>query len=150
MENFDRILELQLYFIQKDYRKRRAPYHLTITADVQRIADTGSVMPNHAHAGTSTAVAHCVANSFNETSQCPQKLWTSEKNLFETVERQDLKYWQIHFVAVVTFHPVICISSSSVFCPRAGLSLQTQAPRLQFCPKAGLPLQTQEPRLQFY
>ena len=24
-----------------------------------------------------------------------------------------------------------------VFCPRAGLSLQTQGPRLQFCPKAG-------------
>ena len=37
----------------------------------------------------------------------------------------------------------------TVFCPRAGLSLQTQAPRLQFCPKTGLPLQTQEPRLQF-
>ena len=37
-----------------------------------------------------------------------------------------------------------------VFCPRAGLSLQIQAPRLQFCPKAGLPPQTQEPRLQFY
>ena len=41
-------------------------------------------------------------------------------------------------------------SSSSVFCPRAGPSLQTQAQRLQFCPKAGLALQTQEPRLQFY
>ena len=41
-------------------------------------------------------------------------------------------------------------ASSSVFCPRAGASLQTQAPRLQFCPKAGLPLQSQEPRLQFY
>ena len=40
--------------------------------------------------------------------------------------------------------------SSSVFCQRAGPSLQTQAPRLQFCPKAGLPWQTQEPRLQFY
>ena len=39
-------------------------------------------------------------------------------------------------------------SSSSVFCPRAGPSLQTQAPRLQLCPKAGIPLQTQEPRLQ--
>ena len=37
-----------------------------------------------------------------------------------------------------------------MFCPRAGLSLQTQAPRLNFCSKAGLPLQTQEPRLQFY
>ena len=36
-----------------------------------------------------------------------------------------------------------------VFCPRAGPSLQTQAPRLQFCPKADLPLQTQEPKLQF-
>ena len=44
----------------------------------------------------------------------------------------------------------ICIYISSVFCPRAGHSLQTQAPRLQFCPKTGLPLQTQEPRLQFY
>ena len=41
-------------------------------------------------------------------------------------------------------------ASSSLFCPRAGPSLQTQAPRLQFCPKAGLPLQTQESRLQFY
>ena len=38
----------------------------------------------------------------------------------------------------------------SVICPRAGPSLQTQAPRLQLCSKAGLPLQTQEPRLQFY
>ena len=37
-----------------------------------------------------------------------------------------------------------------VFCPRAGLSLQTQEPRLQYCPKAGLPPQTQELRLQFY
>ena len=43
----------------------------------------------------------------------------------------------------------LMLSSSSVFCPRAGPSLQTQAPRLQFCPKAGLPLQTQKPRLQF-
>ena len=37
-----------------------------------------------------------------------------------------------------------------VFCPRAGLSLQTQAPRLQFCPKAGLQPQSQTPRVQFY
>ena len=37
-----------------------------------------------------------------------------------------------------------------VFCPRAGLPLQTRAAWLQFCPKAGLPPQTQEPRLQFY
>ena len=37
-----------------------------------------------------------------------------------------------------------------VFCPSAGSSLQTQAPRLQFCPQASLPLQTQEPSLQFY
>ena len=37
-----------------------------------------------------------------------------------------------------------------VFCPRAGLSLQTQAPRLQFCPKACLQPQTQTPRVQFY
>ena len=42
------------------------------------------------------------------------------------------------------------VSSSLVFCPRVGPSLQTQVPRLQFCPKAGFPLQTQEPRLQFY
>ena len=37
-----------------------------------------------------------------------------------------------------------------VFCPRAGLSQQNQAPRLQFYPKAGLLPQTQEARLQFY
>ena len=37
-----------------------------------------------------------------------------------------------------------------VFCPRAGLSLKTQEPRLQFCPKTGLPQQIQEPKLQFY
>ena len=29
-----------------------------------------------------------------------------------------------------------------VFCPRAGLSEQTQESRLQFCPKADLPPQT--------
>ena len=52
----------------------RASYHRTITAAVQRIADTGNLMPNHARAGTSTAVARCVANSFNETGQCPREL----------------------------------------------------------------------------
>ena len=26
-----------------------------------------------------------------------------------------------------------------VFCPRTGMSLQSQASKLQFCPKAGLP-----------
>ena len=36
-----------------------------------------------------------------------------------------------------------------VFCPRAGISLQMQEPRLQFCPKEGLLLQAQESRLQF-
>ena len=36
-----------------------------------------------------------------------------------------------------------------VFCPRAGHSLQTQAPRLQFCPKADLLPQTQEPGCNF-
>ena len=37
-----------------------------------------------------------------------------------------------------------------MFCPRARILLQTQAPRLQFCPKAGLQPQTQKPRLLFY
>ena len=45
---------------------------------------------------------------------------------------------------------IIIIIIISVFCPRAGLSLQTQASRLQFCPKAGLPYQTLEPGLPFY
>ena len=48
------------------------------------------------------------------------------------------------------FLVLLTVYISSVFCPRAGPSLQTQAPRLQFCSKAGLPLQTQEPRLLFY
>ena len=56
------------------FLQRRAPYHRTITAAVQRIADTENVMPNHARAGTSTVVARCVANSFNETSQFPREL----------------------------------------------------------------------------
>ena len=42
------------------------------------------------------------------------------------------------------------LKSSLVFCPRAALSLQTQASRLQFCSKAGIPPQIPEPRLQFY
>ena len=50
---------------------------------MQRIADTGNVMPNHARADL-TAVARCVAKSFNVTSQCPRKLSRSEKNLLET------------------------------------------------------------------
>ena len=61
-------------------------------------------------------------------------------------------------------YPSCCVSASTNYtkytfilfhhhqcsAPRAGPSLQTQAPTLQFCPKARLPLQTQEPRLQFY
>ena len=50
----------------------------------RRIAEMGNVVPSHSRAGISTAVARWVVNSFNETSQCPWELWTSEKNLFET------------------------------------------------------------------
>ena len=42
-------------------------------------------------------------------------------------------------VFLITLHWYTVIR---VFCPRTGLSPQTQAPRLQFCPKAGLPLKT--------
>ena len=40
--------------------------------------------------------------------------------------------------------PLLCpiVIIFRVFCSRAGLSLQTQTPRLQSCPKAGLPPQT--------
>ena len=54
----------------------------------------------------------------------------------------DLRCWR-------ALKPQIYIHTS-VFCPRTGPSLQSQAPRLQFCLKAGLPLQTHESRLQFY
>ena len=56
------------------FPQRRAPYHRTITAAVQQITDTRNVMPSHARAGTSTTVARCVGNSFNETSQFPREL----------------------------------------------------------------------------
>ena len=84
-------------------------YYRTITAAVQRIANTGNVMPNHAHAGTSTAVARCVANSFNETSQFLENYGRQRNIYLKIFERQDLKYWQNHFVAEVTFHPVSVI-----------------------------------------
>ena len=45
---------------------------------------------------------------------------------------------------------LVLVTIIGAFCPWAGLSLQTQAPRLQFCPRAGIPPQTQESRLQFY
>ena len=60
---------------------------------------------------------------------------------------------------VIKYYPPLTIDFSNLiiiiiiireFCPRADLSLQTQAPRLQFFPKADLPQQSQEPRLQFY
>ena len=38
--------------------------------------------------------------------------------------------------AAVAVAAVVQKVGSSVFCPRAGPSLQTQAPRLQFCSKA--------------
>ena len=38
----------------------------------------------------------------------------------------------------------------TVFCPRAGPSLQAQETKGAVLPKAGLPPQTQDPRLQFY
>ena len=41
-------------------------------------------MPNHPHAGTSTAVARGVAISFNEASQFPLEPSASEKISFET------------------------------------------------------------------
>ena len=53
-------------------------------------------------------------------------------------------------IDVLIFKKSSSSSSFRVFCPRAGLSLQTQEPRLQFCPKAGLSQRSQEPRLQFY
>ena len=46
------------------------------------------------------------------------------------------------------FFIIIIIIIIGVFCPREGLSLHAQQPRLQFCRRQAF--QTQEPRLQFY
>ena len=43
-------------------------------------------MPNHPRAGTSTAVARCVANSFNETSQFPRELTMNVRETFTVFE----------------------------------------------------------------
>ena len=69
-----------------------------------------------------------------------------QEQLYSKNNLNDLSNKLIYFTRDNT---VICLHIIIVFCPRAGPSLQTQAPRLQFCPKAGLPLQTQESRLQF-
>ena len=62
-----------------------------------------------------------------------------------------MAYHPYHFVGEVLLHPVYSIMNQiRVFCPRASLSLQSQAPWLQFCRSAGLQPQTQDPRLQFY
>ena len=45
----------------------------------------------------------------------------------------------ISFIKHLRYVNLYIIIIIRVFCPRAGLSLQTQAPGLQFCPKAGLP-----------
>ena len=76
------------------------------------------------------------------------------RKIFGAVRHEITGEWRklpnVELHALYSSPKIFRISSSSVFCPRAGPSLQTQAPRLQFCPKAGLPLQTQEPRWQFY
>ena len=88
------------------YTKRRTPYHRTITAAVQRIADTWKVMPNHARAGTSLAVAAVLQTRLMKQANFLGN-YERQRNIYlKLFERQDLKYWQIHFVAVVTFHPV--------------------------------------------
>ena len=51
--------------------------------------------------------------------------------------------------SIIIIIVVVIIIIIRVFCSRVGLSLQTQAPRLQFRSKAGLPPQTQELRLNF-
>ena len=89
-------------------------------------------MPNHPRAGTSTAVARCVANSFTETGQCPRELWTSVKNIFETFWTSRSKVLTDSFCCCSYIPPCIYIIIR-VFCPRAGPSLQAQEPRLQFC-----------------
>ena len=55
-------------------------------------------------------------------------------------------YYLFNSLQVISNYYIIIIR---VFCPRVGLSLQTQEPRLQFCPKAGLPSQTQEQGCSF-
>ena len=66
----------------------------------------------------------------------------SGKNCLPNVKKNA---YEVHF-----FSETIYIIVIRVFCPRSGLSLQTQESRLQFCPKAGRPRQTQKPRLYFY
>ena len=61
-----------------------------------------------------------------------------------------LKKYAAMTISFTTSIYIFYISSSECSDPRAGLSLQTQAPRLQFYSKAGVPPQTHEPRLQFY
>ena len=61
---------------------------------------------------------------------------------------------KINIIFIITINYliiiIIIIIIIRVLCPRAGLSLQIQEPRLQFCPKASLPLQSKEPMWQFY
>ena len=54
----------------------------------------------------------------------------------------DLIGWADQYFNKLINPPKIINIIIRAFCPRAGLSLQTQALRLKFCPKAGLPPQT--------
>ena len=74
------------------YSERRAPYHRTITAAVQRIADTGKVMPNHARAGTSAAVAAVLQTRLMKQVNFLGN-YERQRNIYlKLFERQDLKY----------------------------------------------------------
>ena len=96
----------------------------------------------------------------DQTSQSPNKIISGTSRVLPVASLQRLK-WRLLFQLPSTVINISAIKLNfwmhrayfiiiRVFCPRAGPSLQTQAPRLQFCPKAGIPPKTQEPRLQIY
>ena len=59
-----------------------------------------------------------------------------------TALKSAIMYYTLSSILIIII--IIIIRES---CPRPGISLQMQEPRLQFCPKRGLPQQTQEPRV---
>ena len=82
------------------------------------------------------------------TSIKPRTCWTRHASV--RASAADLFNVKIMIMKYTFSGTIYSIGIIRVFCPGAGLSLQTQAPRLQFCPKAGLSPQTQEQTLRFY
>ena len=107
-----RLLQIKQFSTELNLKiaKQSLRYGMYCNSVKRRKPDTGNIMPNHPQLLQLQWPAVLQSRIMKQVNFF-ENYERQRKNYFKFFECQDLKYWQIHFVAVVTFHPVLIVNT---------------------------------------